>query len=689
VGVIAGVTVIARACAEEHGDAVSFHTRFERQKRGRRVSSVSPALFVCSTSIRNEPNISVTQIPSILDRIFCRGEAMTGIEAAAIVKVGASAGAGAVFKAAIERAEKILKGPTRTLAVKALAALSGYGAFLDETNERVSTFKTFANPTQPVSLLDHFVTIELEQFRKKKNITQDDLIEKLIKPARIVISATAGYGKSMAMRYIALSLYENPRGRIPLFLELRHLNRVNSPDILTFINATYRRVTDIQIENLKQGLRGGAFVLLLDGFDELNHEIRPTIEAQILELAREYPLCSFVVSGRPDDRFSAWRAFSRLKIAPMSKYQAVELITKLEYDKGVKQRFITKIKKGLYETHESFLSTPLLAILMLLTYEQNANIPDKMHLFYAKAFETLFHKHDALKEQYARKRQSNLQVDEFEKIFSIFCLKTYVLEKIEFSKTEILKFIGDALGYEKSNVGSEDYLFDIEEAVCLVMREGQSFFFVHRSFQEYFTAVFLSNCPEDIRDEFIDKVSSRYWDNVLPMLFDMSADQLEPSWVVRNADTYLASVGEGPDKMSPLEARFQGMGFQRHHHGRAVFSSVMPGKFSKFISIMRRFYPSIENNGADLNFSKIEDFVFKNWDNIPFNREIEHRIGDDEVIMSRDIEFCNLPYEILESTGLPIYAGREYNEIKNVRSKVDMTQKAKTEFLSKLFSDKE
>lgn len=609
------------------------------------------------------------------------------VVAAGVAKAGATAGAGAVFKAAIDRVERVVRGPARTVAIKALAALQDYQAYLEDTNERVSTFKTFANPTTPVSVLDHFVTVRFQQKGRKATFNQDDIIEKLIRPARIVISATAGFGKSMVMRYIALSLYEAPRGRVPLFLELRHLNRVTTTDLLTFIHTTYRRVSDIQIESLKQGLQAGAFVLLLDGFDELNHDLRPVVEAQILDLAREFPKCSIVVSGRPDDRFLSWRSFSTMKINPMSKEQAVELITRLDYDSGVKKRFIGKIKKGLFETHESFLSTPLLAILMLLTYEQNANIPDKIHLFYGKAFETLFHKHDALKEQYARARKSGLQVDEFEKVFSVFCLNTYVLEKTEFTKVEILNFIKDALQYEGFNVKAEEYLFDIEEAVCLVMREGPSYFFVHRSFQEYFTALFLGNCPEDIRDDFIDRVSSRYWDSVLPMLFDIASDQIEPSWVIRNVDDYLAEVAhpEVEGKLLPVAARFSGMGFQRRGAEPVSFWTVMPGKYSKFISVMSRFYPQVSDNRAPITFEKIEKFASDNWDNLLCEREREVAIGNETPISIKNVTFDKIPANIIETTGLVELANDEYHKIIEVRKNIDTTQMLKHEFLKNLF----
>ncbi len=256
-----------------------------------------------------------------------------------------------------------MKNPARNTLISTLSSLSGYSKFLEETHERVATFKTFANPTQPVKVLDHFVETNLEHSRSK-NINQEELVNLAAKGSKLIISATAGFGKSMLMRYIALCMFENTQGKIPIFVELRHLNRITKPDLLDYIHLTYKQKSEIQMSAFSKALDSGIFCFILDGFDELNHEIRPYIEDQILNTSRLYPKNSFVISGRPDDRFDSWRSFKTYKILPMEKKHVIDLIKKLNHDTGIKRRFISKINQGLYDSHQSFLSTPLLAILI-------------------------------------------------------------------------------------------------------------------------------------------------------------------------------------------------------------------------------------------------------------------------------------------------------------------------------------
>ena len=88
-----------------------------------------------------------------------------------------------------------------------------------------------------------------------------------------------------------------------------------------------------------------------------------------------------LISSRPDSRFSSWEEFYRYGVKPLTKKKALNLIGQLEYDQELKDKFLIALDENLYEDHESFSSNPLLLTMMLLTYEQIAEIPNKIHLF--------------------------------------------------------------------------------------------------------------------------------------------------------------------------------------------------------------------------------------------------------------------------------------------------------------------
>lgn len=98
---------------------------------------------------------------------------------------------------------------------------------------------------------------------------------------------------------------------------------------------------------------------------------------------------NILITSRPDDIFSSWEEFQILTIAPFTKEKSIGLIEKIDYDETVKNKFIAHLNKDLFKKHESFLSNPLLITIMLLTYDQLAEIPNKLHIFYEQAFDTL------------------------------------------------------------------------------------------------------------------------------------------------------------------------------------------------------------------------------------------------------------------------------------------------------------
>ena len=131
------------------------------------------------------------------------------------------------------------------------------------------------------------------------------------------------------MKYFWLSIFENPQGKIPVFVELRKLNEVTNDNLLTYIYRTIVNTnSNVSEEAFKKAIRSGIFTFLFDGFDELAKEKREAIAKQILELSSNNPECTVVVSSRPDEIFHSWEAFSTFTVEPLSEAQ-VTLVAKI------------------------------------------------------------------------------------------------------------------------------------------------------------------------------------------------------------------------------------------------------------------------------------------------------------------------------------------------------------------------
>ena len=402
---------------------------------------------------------------------------------------------------------------------------------LERTFDRCTVVRTILNRDVSVNLLNQYVGLKF--YCDGKSVDDYTLIEKIPSLKRIAISGTAGGGKTWFTKYLWLSYFVNsPGGRIPLYIELRRLNNLTTDDIFSYIfaSATAGSHQKTARDEFEKAIKEGRFIFILDGFDEVQDDQKPSIERQILSLSHNFNENLFIVSGRPDERFGSWQAFAHYRVIPLSQKQVISLIEKVEFDKLTKKKFIERIKSDLYERHQSFLSNPLLATMMLLTFDNFADIPEKMHVFYDQAFGTLFARHDATKENFKRIMKTKLGIHLFQSHFGAFCLLTYLKQLYEFSEVEVLEHLKRAESISAVETNEEQFYLDIRDAVCMLMLEGTRLVFTHRSFQEYFAAYSCARLPSNKAKAIILRLASRHMDGAFEMLFDMNRAFVEENY---------------------------------------------------------------------------------------------------------------------------------------------------------------
>ena len=261
-------------------------------------------------------------------------------------------------------------------------------------------------------------------------------------------------------------------------------------------------------------------------FDEVQLEKRDRIETKLLDLANKNPETVIVVSGRPEDRYSAWQAFFKYAVKPLDMAQTIALIERVDFKEDTKREFLKKLKKGEFDQHDSFLCQPLLVTMMLLMFEYFSEVPTKVHLFYEQAFDALFYIHDSLKELFRRKRYTSYPIDVFKRYLGYFCLITYNAQELSFSKTKLLEYIHKAGKMDGTTIDAENFVLDLHESVCVLQDDGINKVFSHRSFQEYFCAYSLSKMPAERVRTLLSRFALRP-DSVTMMLYDMNKNLVE------------------------------------------------------------------------------------------------------------------------------------------------------------------
>ena len=459
--------------------------------------------------------------------------------------------------------------------------------YLAANYAKCETLKTLIDRNNPVKLTDCFVAPNFELMAER--VSSNDFFQRMrASGGKIVITGLAGSGKSVFLKYSYRRIIEENFKYFPVFFELRSLNSSTIKqnfllsELFQSIQSCCESFTKHQFN---YGLKSGAFCFLLDGFDELKQEIREQVSSEIREIARNHHNCTILVTSRPSNDFVSWEGFSEAKLLPFDLEEAVEYISKLKFDEGKKNDFLSDLKGGLFEKNNDFLSNPLLCAMMLLTYDIFGEIPEKRHIFYAKCFDVLAREHDASKGRYKRELYSSLTMEELETVFMFFCALSYIDQQISFDELQIKKYISDAISFCGLEAEPLDVINDFRESISILELVGLTYEFSHRSFQEYFYAKFV------VKERKLSLMDKAGWlfesfssDDTLEMIADMDMSYFEEEFLLpltKALDVKLASVDVSTNPSGVLSKIYSEIRVENfvseEKKNLQIFFTVVPG----------------------------------------------------------------------------------------------------------------
>lgn len=554
--------------------------------------------------------------------------------------------------------------------------------YLKNSVEKYGKIKTILYRTEPKYIYDFF---ECPNLRKEKgSIIKGDSIDNILDVSNfVIIQGTGGIGKSTFLKHLFMDEVSK-QGWIPVFIELKDLNSINGEyEITDFVfQRLYDLGSTIKKEYMEYALQSGCFLFLLDGYDEIATDKKDVFFRKLDSFCDRYSDNHFIISSRPYSEFVEFQRFSVLTLCSLSKDQALSLVQKIEFDQEIKQRFLAALDESLYERHTSFASNPLLLNIMLLTFDNYAEIPEKLHLFYANAFETLYSKHDATKSGYRRELRCSLSYDSFKKVFAYFCFITYYQGKIELTHDDILTVLKKV---RSSTVSFDpaDYIFDLVNSICVLYRDGVNYKFTHRSFQEYFTAIFLKELSDQNMQKMgIELVKKDYFkashDSVFSMLRDMSEQRFEQN-ILLPLVVEFESECEDTDKydfyfeeISPIISYCHINSDNKIH---LVLYRDFDGKAVEFIYTMARYHISrSKDRTKQINEAedKLKEFLIKERE-----YKIEGRLEAIDYIDDHEV------YTLLKET----WIGDALRVMANLREILEQRRKAEELDLSCLLAE--
>ena len=433
-----------------------------------------------------------------------------------------------------EIVEKILKAPLKT-----------QSKYFKNAYKHFMATRTLLYNEKPQPLYDFFVcnrilrTIPGPNGTSHLDTVANATIPQLVATSKyIILSAVGGMGKSIMIRHLFLDAIANYNEYeyTPFLITLKDYKG----DHIHFEEYVYEKYQELggdlnetQFTNL---LKDGHCVFLLDGLDEISIGIISTFEDRFSEFFEEYSQNCFIIASRPTEHTTRYNKFSYMRLLPFTLGEALLLIDKLEFredEPSIKKSFRNDIEDHLYETHKEVASNPLLLTIIILTYEQHGDIPSKMHSFYQRAYITLAEKHDASKGGFRRRFKTKLTSEKLGDYLAEFCARSYFKELFDFSETEFESIFDQLTLYQEDGriISYSDFSYDLINNICIMYFETEKYHFMHRSFQEYFCALFYSRQKDKslyrIAKSF-EKITRRSsHDQTFGMLYDMIPEKIE------------------------------------------------------------------------------------------------------------------------------------------------------------------
>lgn len=373
---------------------------------------------------------------------------------------------------------------------------------LVDSIEKIGLVKTlFTGAEKPVDLHSFFYS---PYITTKDGISKIHSLDQINTENSILIEATVGQGKSILMRYLALQ-EASKNSRIPIFIELKNISKEKSLEYLIQekIEAWINNITNEQVKFI---LQSGNVSLFLDAFDEISKDYITDTLSTIENLANNFANLKLIVSSRPEHEIKFSNFFESIQVNPYDSEDQKKLIHILIDDPEAQITLINSIDNSTPEIQQ-LLTTPLMIGLYVKKFNADFSPPENITSFYRNIFEVVATTHDRTKGGFSRKSSSNLMQDKLEQIFERFCFECYKKDQTAFNRSQIIEILDVAL--EKLNINqcsSSQILDDFCNYLCLIVKDGLDYTFIHRSIFEYYVAFFFSKLSKENAEIVIPKI---------------------------------------------------------------------------------------------------------------------------------------------------------------------------------------
>ena len=540
-----------------------------------------------------------------------------------------------------------------------------YANYIENAVSRLSKIKTVLYPKQPIDFYKIFVCNDVKRQDGYKDRGSEDQPLVSATPKTLLdkyghfltLTAPGGVGKSMFLKHMLLcdnrfaeASWLEPCGLVPVLLTLKdYKNRSGTMEEFVF-DKIKKFDNSLSFETFKSDLNKGIFLFLFDALDEVNRDLLDEFISTFSDFSDEYNSNSFILSSRPNNFCDSLTNFTSLSLLNFRQEQAEKLVNKFtDFDEEKRKEFIKninikdsfkitflkindRIRKNPYSTVEG--NPLLLTIKFLVFIEKGKYISNDAYLFYETAYEVLYETHDQLHSQFnEREWATKMDMGQLKTALGEFCFITYFKFKYSFTRAEIDAIVDEMKTAAKYHFNASEFIKDLKDNLTLLYVEGGRYSFIHKSFQEFFTAFHLSKMnAADFDGKLISQIEY-YRYAILENLLDDEERAKDSSAILKIYDYEMYSVIEMFYQMAKEKCEkflFLPVLFRTLHHKNpdAKPEEMMYSYIENTYGVLH-LYTGARNSSSNNNpFSDVVYFILHEVLKLEVLHDMEYEVED-------------------------------------------------------------
>lgn len=359
---------------------------------------------------------------------------------------------------------------------------------------------------------------------------------------RLFIIGKPGAGKTTFLKHMAIQTVTERVERLPIFIPLKAFAD-SEKTLMDFIAGEFDVCgfpeASVVVEYL---LSTGKALVLFDGLDEVQTEKnkREQVIQSLIDFASKYPKSQIIISCRIAANDYQFEGFQYVEMADFNNEQILTFVGNWFKNNEIKHKgFIEDFEQSKLQ---EMAKSPLLLVLLCLVYENTMTLPEARAELYEEAVDALLKKWDISRSIKRSPIYQKLTLGRMRQMLAVVAAENFEKGQLLFRQKDlehrIVQFIQTLPnGDDAEELDGEFILKQIEANHGILVERAQKVYsFSHLTFQEYFTASYITQKGNQAVLGLFTHLEEDHWREV----FLLSAQMLiDPEFFF---DTFLQSL---------------------------------------------------------------------------------------------------------------------------------------------------